>query len=139
MNDIEPILLKILIIVAAAVGLAVASYIRVKKSKKQTLICPLNSNCNAVVNSKYSRFLGLPVETMGIVYYALFTLLYLVVLFSPAFTDVTELALGFLSACAAAFSIYLVGLQAIVIKEWCFWCLCSAVSSVTIFVFFVLI
>jgi len=92
-----------------------ALYIFTKKKRKETLVCPLDSNCDAVVHSRYSTFLGIPLEVMGMFYFA-FIFLY------------------FLTLGAFLFSIYLVMVQMLLIKEWCAWCLVSTVLCVTEFV-----
>ncbi len=139
MADIEPILIKILILLATLGGLIVASYIRNKKQKNEVLVCPIDTDCNAVVNSKYSKFFGIPVELLGQVYYAVFLIIYAIVLFTTPLGDVLEGILIGLSSLAALFSLYLVSLQAFVIKEWCLWCMMSFASSAIIFILFVLL
>jgi uncharacterized membrane protein len=139
MSDAEPLFLKVLIISLALLGVGISSYIRFKKTKKHPLICLLNTDCNAVINSKYSKFLGIPVELLGLAYYSFFTVAYTYILFSPAFTNRIEFILGALAFLGAGFSIYLISLQAMVIKEWCMWCLASFAAALSIFILFVLI
>ncbi|MBX4211354.1 MAG: vitamin K epoxide reductase family protein [Candidatus Yanofskybacteria bacterium] len=139
MSDLEPLYIRILILIATLVGFAVASYIRYKKSHKAILVCPLHSDCNAVVHSTYSRFLGIPVELLGMLYYGFFLAAYSTILFSPIFSDVIEGVLRGLALFAVLFSSYLIFVQIKIIKEWCFWCFLSFMSSLIIFSLFVLI
>ena len=62
--------LRILIAVVALIGLAVALYIFVKRKAGEKMICLFNSDCEAVVKSDYSKIFGIPVEWLGIAYYA---------------------------------------------------------------------
>ncbi len=125
--------------VATLCGLVVAVYIRNKKVKNEVLVCPIDSDCNAVVTSTYSKVFGVPVELLGIMYYALFFVIYLVTLFIAPFNDMLEAILIVLSSIALGFSLYLLSLQAFVLKEWCFWCLLSFAASATIFILFIIL
>lgn len=109
-------------------GLILALYIyTTKKNKAKVLVCPIGGHCDAVVNSKYSKFLGVPVELMGSLYYALVVIFYLINALQPEFfsDEVLFFATSF-SVVAFFFSIYLVFIQAFTIKNWCTWCLFSA-------------
>src|SRR3989344_5311373 len=43
---------------AAIGGFGVALYIYRTKKHRKELVCPIGSDCNAVINSRYSKFLG---------------------------------------------------------------------------------
>lgn len=116
-------------------GLVLASHIRFKKKKGAPLVCPIGSNCNVVIHSEYSRFLGIPVEILGILYYALIFLTYASLALFPALDlNLVEVGLLLASASAFLFSIYLTFLQLFKIKEICVWCLFSASISSVIFI-----
>jgi uncharacterized membrane protein len=115
-------------IVFALSGLILALYIyTTKKNKAKVLVCPIGGHCDAVVNSKYSKFLGVPVELMGSLYYALVIIFYSINAFQPGFfgDEVLFFATSF-SVVAFFFSVYLVFIQAFTLKNWCTWCLFSA-------------
>lgn len=115
-------------IVFALAGCVLASYIYItKQNKKKALVCPIGGHCTAVVNSKYSKFLGVPVELMGAGYYLLILSVYGVKLFNPLFfSDVFMFFVTAFSVGAFFFSLYLVFIQAFTLKNWCTWCLFSA-------------
>ena len=122
------------IIFASFGGFLLAFYIHHKKSKKETMVCPLDSNCETVIYSPYARFLGIPVELLGMLYYAGIAAGYAAFLMLPQFaTPLAHFVVFFASATALLFSLYLTFLQAIVIKEWCTWCLGSAALTTIIF------
>jgi uncharacterized membrane protein len=127
-------ILQVVIIAAALGGLSLAWWIRRKKRTGGKMVCPLNSNCEAVVHSRFSRFLGMPVEALGIAYYAAAAASYLAFLLLPS---AVPPVLGFLvliaTVAAFLFSAYLVFIQAFTLKQWCTWCLTSAGLCTVIF------
>jgi len=125
-----------IIIFLAFIGFLIARYIRHhKKNVKEALICPLKANCDTVIHSDYSKFLGIPLEILGMIYYGLLALSYGSLIVFPSFgTPLVVSGLMLASVCAFFFSIYLTLVQAFVIKNWCAWCLISAAICATIFV-----
>jgi uncharacterized membrane protein len=98
-----------------------------KRNSQKVLVCPIGGHCDSVVNSKYSKFLGVSVELMGALYYGLIIVFYGVYFFFPnIFTDTVLFFFTSFSVIAFLFSVYLVLIQAFVIKNWCTWCLFSA-------------
>lgn len=140
MNSIFLIFPQIILILLGLSGFLLASHIHNKKVTKKRLICPRKSDCNSVINSDYSKIFGIPVEVLGMFYYAfimgsniilgflklaLFALLY----------DHRPNVLFYISLGAAVFSLYLIFIQAFKIKQWCLWCIGSAVISLLILIF----
>lgn len=122
------------IIILSLTGFLIASYIHNKKKKKKKLICPMRSNCDTVIHSDYSRIMGIPVENLGIFYYASIFIAHIVVSFLTP-NPIYKLIFFGISLCSVFFSAYLISIQAFIIKEWCTWCLCSAVVSLLICLF----
>ena len=120
------------IILAALGGLGIVLYIISKKRRQETLVCPIGHNCDTVVKSDFSTFFGIPLEWLGLLYYAGIALGYGVSLAAP---DIAFDPLLFpLSLAAFLFSAYLTFIQAFTLKQWCTWCLGSASLSTVIFV-----
>lgn len=120
---------------AAAGGFGVALYIYYTKRHQEQLVCPVGSDCNAVITSRYSKFLGVSLEYWGMLYYSLILIAYLVLLFAPQL--LSKLFLSGLTLCttgAFLFSLYLLFVQAFLLRQWCIWCLLSAMLSITIFI-----
>ena len=108
-------------------GFGIALNIRHKKVNQKPMVCPLNMKCEQVLFSKYAKFLGIPLEILGIFYYGLIVLSYSIFLFYPSLKNPLFIfSIFMISTCGFLFSIYLVSLQAFKIKEWCSWCLMSA-------------
>lgn len=122
-------------ILFSLVGLLIALYLLRKKKALERPFCPLRADCHTVIQSKYSSILGVPLEYFGIGYYLLSALLYTAPIAFP-FLDVVLLKtiLITISVVGAVFSVYLIALQAFVIKSWCSWCVLSAITSTILFV-----
>ena len=124
----------LIVIFAAFGGFLLAFYIRHKKQSHEKMICPLDSDCDAVIYSQYSKFFGIPVEILGIFYYSLVALSYAVFLVLPELAS-PLVVFGVLAATTTAllFSLYLTFIQAFSLRQWCTWCLMSAGLCSTIF------
>ena len=94
----------------------------------------MKSNCDTVIHSDYSKILGIPVEVLGMIYYALVGSSYSILFALNIWTTPIALVLLGVSMCALLFSAYLVSLQAFIIRHWCTWCLFSALNSLVIFI-----
>jgi uncharacterized membrane protein len=120
--------------VIALIGFAISFYIWNKKSRQKPLVCPMKGNCAAVIHSDYSKFMGVRVEILGMIYYSLICIAYGMLFFFPQLS--TSWTLVVLRACSAAaflFSLYLASVQIFVLKQFCTWCLCSALVSAILF------
>ena len=126
---------SVILIFLAFIGFAIAFYIRHhKKNIKEALVCPLKANCDTVIHSDYSKFLGIPVELLGLIYYGLVAISYgLFVVLPETATSLTIFMIHLASVLAFLFSIYLTLVQAFALKNWCTWCIVSAVISASIF------
>ena len=118
----------------AFTGFCIASYIYHRKRTKRPLVCPMRGSCDFVTESAYAKFLGIHVEQIGMVYYMAVFLFHAVVLVDPALFTLNA-AIWSLAVVSAAFlfSLYLVGVQAFVVRHWCTWCVCSALVCTAIF------
>ncbi|OGF78184.1 hypothetical protein A2W54_03710 [Candidatus Giovannonibacteria bacterium RIFCSPHIGHO2_02_43_13] len=123
------------IVFASAGGFGTAFYIFYTKRYRKQLVCQVGSDCNAVINSRYSIFLGIALEYWGMFYYAVIAVSYGALIFAPFFFNGIFLA-GLLLASAGAFlfSLYLLFAQAFLLRQWCIWCILSAMLSIVIFI-----
>ncbi|MDA2936416.1 vitamin K epoxide reductase family protein, partial [Patescibacteria group bacterium AH-259-L05] len=128
------LLLHIVLIFIAFSGFSLSFYIYHKKRLKQAVVCPMGAKCEEVIYSEYSRFLGIPIELLGMVYYGIIALSYgLFLVYSIAVTPFTTFLVLGVTIIAFLFSLYLTFLQAFSIKQWCSWCLISAGFCTSIF------
>eukprot|EP00741_Cyanophora_paradoxa_P010737 tig00020538_g10379.t1 len=125
--------------VLAAMGLADTAYLTVAA---QSVVCP-TAGCTLVLTSEYARVFGFPLPVMGLAAYA--TALALAA--GPSLVGqgsegseegaglarVSALGLQFVSGALAAASVYFVYLMAVVIDEWCIYCLGSVATSLLLF------
>ena len=117
---------RILMSLLAFFGFWVAKHIyNHKKRDAKPLLCPAKFDCHGVVHSDYSKFLGLPLEIIGMLYYAL-------VFFSYA-SGLFIYPIKFVITGAALFSVYLVFVQIFILKKTCLWCYLDALISILIF------
>lgn len=117
-------------------GLGVATYIYITKRKGGDLVCPTGSNCNVVVNSKFAKFLHIPLENLGLLYYATIAVLYAWLVFNwGSVSDLWLFWIVIFTAGAFLFSCYLLFVQAFLLRAWCIWCLLSSMLSMAIFIF----
>jgi uncharacterized membrane protein len=123
-----------IIILAALGGFILAFYIRHKKLTHEKMVCPIGSDCDAVIHSEYSIFLGIPVEIIGLFYYGLIAVNYTLFLIFPWFAPpFIVFGVFVLTIAAFLFSLYLTFIQAFTLKQWCTWCLMSAGICTLIF------
>lgn len=104
-----------------------------KRRKSEPFVCPLHGRCSEVIHSDYSKFLGIPVEVIGLVYYALIALGHGLVLAFPQTVSWFDLPLLIASATAFLFSLYLTFIQIVALRKLCTWCLLSATFCLFIF------
>jgi len=126
--------LNLFLVVLSSGGFTLAFYIFKSKREAKPMVCPLDGHCEEVMSSEYSKFFGVPVEILGMFYYAVVAIGYGFSLIYPS--SVSPYAVLFLSAMTTfsfLFSLYLTFIQAFNLKKWCTWCLASAGISSFIF------
>jgi uncharacterized membrane protein len=105
------------------IGLADALYLTVQHLTGQSLRCTIVSGCSEVLSSPYSQIGSIPLAAVGaFAYFTVFSLAILVV-FGYRFV---RLLLTLLVALMFVMSLWLLYLQAFVIRHFCQYCLLSA-------------
>jgi len=120
--------------ILAIVGLANATYLLYKKTRNEKLVCLIGHDCDSVTKSKYGYIFGIPNEVVGIGFYVL-----VLVLFLLSFLGVASIQ-GFpwgallltLAIPASLASLYLLGVQAFVLKKWCDYCIIATLINFSI-------
>ncbi len=119
------------LIVLAILGIFDSGFLIKKRIKKQPLTCPINGGCEKVVESKWNSIFFIKNDVLGLIYYILILFLVFYLFFiSEKLLFLTKI----LSGASLLFSLFLVFIQAKIIKEYCFYCLISAFINLLIFV-----
>lgn len=129
------IIFSLIVIFLSFTGFFIANLIRLKLKSHVPLTCPLGADCSTVIHSRFSKFLGIPLTAWGMIYYAFAAVGTSAALLVPQLqTHGVSFILITASMVAFVFSLYLTAIQAFVLKEWCSWCLGSALVSLSIFI-----
>ncbi len=114
----------------ALAGLCDAIYLTIHHYTGEKVPCSVTGGCEAVLTSAYAEIGGIPLAAFGAAaYFVAFSLAIL-----AAFGNrLTWKLFGIQTALMAAFSLWLIYLQAFVILEYCQFCLLSAATSITLF------
>src|SRR5882724_11495596 len=115
----------------AFMGMVDATYIALHTSRGFLPPCGLAGGCDQVLSSPYALILGVPVAWFGLAFYLTTAACALFALFG--FEQALRLSLA-LASLALGFTMYLLYLQAIVIRAFCDYCLLSALLVILIFV-----
>ncbi len=133
----EMLLVKICVTLLGFSGFIVARHVwKHKHSEKAPLVCPVQFDCATVVHSDYSKFFGIPVEFLGMAYYAFVFLFYSAFILTPfSIPNALVGIMVLLSLVGFLFSLYLIGVQIFILKKGCSWCFVSAFICILIFSF----
>ena len=112
--------------ILAFMGLGISWYLVYKHyiSKKKPMVCIIGHDCSKVTESKWNTiFFGIRNDMLGLLFYVGLIAMNLGLYFFPQYIEVVY-GLNVLGEVGAAtFSVFLIGIQAFVLKEYCFWCL----------------
>lgn len=118
--------------VVALIGLGDAVYLTIHHLSGKQVPCSVTGGCETVLTSSYAEIAGIPLAVFGAAaYFIAFSLAIL-----AAFGNRKAWFLfGCLASLMAVFSLWLFYLQAFVIKAFCQFCLLSAITTLTLFIF----
>lgn len=120
------------LIVLSIIGLGITSYIAISHARNKKVVCPINTNsCNAVLDSEWSTILGIKNEILGLVYYL--ALIIGVFLVNNGYSAMLNILKG-ATTISALYSIFLMLIQTRILKEFCFYCFCTAIINIAIFI-----
>jgi len=122
-------------VVVAIIGLIDAIYLTIHYYTAEPVPCDITGGCEMVLTSPYAEVAGIPLAAFGAAaYFVAFALALLTVYGNP----MTWKLFGALSLLMAAFSGYLIYVQAEYIHAFCQFCLLSAGTSFTLFILFLI-
>lgn len=108
-------------------------YKRFLKTKKP-MFCLIGEDCTKVVSSSYGSTWGIKNEVLGMWYYAVILILFLVSNFVSSSFVLLGILIFIITFIAAAFSLYLLYAQTIILKNLCSWCLIAITINILIFI-----
>lgn len=129
-NKIEKAVL-IYILVISVINLFVASYIEINKVLAIDSCFKGMAGCAVVDASAFSDIAGLPLSIIGILAFLVIAILALAQIKKPS--EKRKKLLGLLILLAAIFSLYLIFLQAFIIKAFCRYCLFVDLLTLSMF------
>jgi len=123
---------SILFLLVALVGFVDATYLTVQHFIGVVPPCLITKGCSTVLTSQWSAVGPVPISLLGAIYYLVLIVLALAYLSSGKKRFLTTAAFGtFLGFIA---SLWLFGLQLFIIKDLCFYCLISGLTSTILFI-----
>jgi len=129
----------IVILLLAFCGLADSAYLAEHEINGTPLICNIQNlnGCNTVANSPYSQLFGIPLAEYGVLFYGiLFVLAALeLVLFDRLLRRILQ-GVAFVGIIS---SVYFTSLQIFFIGAFCIYCAASAVITLLVLIFAILI
>ncbi len=119
----------------AFIGIIDSVYLTIKHFTGEKVPCSLITGCEQVLSSQYAEMFGIPTAAFGA--FAYFLAFSLAVLAAYGNNKMWS-AFGLFVSVMLTFTAYLVYLQAYVIGAFCQFCLISAVTTVLLFLIFLL-
>lgn len=99
--------------------------------QQQPLVCPLNHDCSIVTESKWSHVFYVRNEVLGLLFYI--GMLVAGILLSVDATFPPSWWIRLATGLGVLFSVFLIYIQAKMIKDYCFYCLISALLTALLF------
>ena len=121
-------------VILAVGGILNAGYLTYHEVRKKPLICPLDHDCSYVTQSKWSRVFGVRNEVLGLLFYLGNLSIMIVSLSAAHLAPELYFLLLVMNAGGFLFSLFLVWVQFFVLKDYCFYCMVSALISTLIFI-----
>lgn len=127
-----------LLLVLGILGIIDASYLTYEHYANIVPPCTINhflpffSDCGLVLRSQYAVLFGIPIALLGLIHYIILTLVIgLAIITRKKFWWFISY---FESLAGAVFSVYLMYLQIVIIKNICIYCTLSALNSFVLFI-----
>ncbi|MDP4038660.1 MAG: vitamin K epoxide reductase family protein [bacterium] len=127
--------LVLAISILSVVGLADSAFLTREHFAHTTLNCTVTKGCEKVLSSSYATIFNIPVALFGVIFY--FFMLILTVHF--LFNTINKKLLLLVASLGVISSVYLLSIQAFVLKAWCQYCLLADLTALVIFTLSVII
>lgn len=120
-------------IVLSIGGIIDSGYLFYKHRKKKPLVCPMNHDCSVVTESRWAYIFGIRNEVLGFLFYVGTFVSIFITIFVPSSAPLIHKFLFVTTSIGILFSFFLVVVQKYVIKNYCFYCLISAILTALLF------
>lgn len=131
--------LKQILIGLCILGLAVSAYMTVYKLTSNKIMCLGSGDCSVVNASSYSEVYKIPVAVVGMGGYLALLAVLLLEPRTPFLKQNAPLAFFGLALTGWLFTIYLIYVEAVLIKAFCPFCITSQVTMTLIFFLSILV
>lgn len=116
-------------------GLFIATYLFITYSSELTIACGGSHGCDAVRVSRWAHLFGISMPLYGMAFYAGMAALMIIRTVKPTWNSKWMYRLFMIGATVGLIeSVFLTGVQVLEIKQYCTWCLASAVVATLIFI-----
>lgn len=121
----------LLFLILGFIGFADSSYLVLKHYTNITAPCFLTTGCEIVTTSRFSKIGPIPLALLGSLYYL--TIIILSALYLDRRDKNILRILGFFTIIGFTTSLYLLYVQAFILRAFCIYCLLSAATSSLLF------
>jgi len=123
-------------IILAIMGMLNSGYLvwAHRQDNKKALVCPLDHDCSVVTESKWSHIFYFRNDTLGFLFFIATFVAIITMLLLPLQVPLLSLLILIAASGAFLFTLFLLYLQAFVIKDYCFYCLISATITILLFI-----
>lgn len=118
--------------VVSLLGFLDASYLTLEHFRGTIPPCTIAHGCATVLTSSYSTIAGIPVALLGVLYYL--AILVGTIVYLDTKNDIVLKRVAQATILGLLASLYFFGLQWLVIKAWCQYCLVSITTSTLLFI-----
>ena len=126
-------------ITLAIIGMLDAGYLIWKHYQHNAgpLVCPLDHDCSKVTESKWSSIFFIRNEVLGLLFYVSMLAAGIAVFLRPGLSLLSfplALLIKLAAGSGVVFSLFLIWVQIYKIKDYCFYCMISALITLLLFV-----
>lgn len=127
--------LRLISMALAVLGVLVSIYMTIYKLTANNAMCLGSGDCSTVNASKYSLIYGIPVALVGVGgYLAILAILALEQRGGSFYLSNGPLAVFGLTVAGFGFTLYLVYIEAFVLRAWCPFCVTSQITMTILFI-----
>lgn len=133
---------SLIILLLAVLGFLNAFYLHYQYKQYtnygKQMFCLIGGKCADVISSKYGITLRIKNELIGMTYYVSLSLYLILAFFMPDLFRNFIIFPKLATLIAALFSLYLLFVQAVILRMFCSWCLIAIAINILIFYFLTL-